>query len=136
MRREVIFEILKKLEAKKDLKRRLKVFVIIGVIGFFIVGAIAMWIGFKTVSFVATKTKEVDPTSVVKVHTENFKSELTSISKHQVVSCWSKAQSLIAVQVWLERSAMDNLVDLKATCLENNSSAAQNVDIPEKQNNK
>lgn len=135
MKKEIVFKILKKIESNKKLKRKLKIFVVAGIFGFFIISALTIWIGFKAVNYVATKTKEAGRAPIVQGYVHNINSELKTLSKNQVVSCWDKAQSLIAIQVWIERSAIDNLMDLKVACLENNSSSTQNLNIPKDQEN-
>lgn len=120
MKKEMIFEILNKIESDIKFKRKLRAFLIVGIIGFFIISAMTVWLGFKAVNYVASKSNEVEQTLIVQGH---------------VVSCWSKVQSLIAIQVWFEKSAIDNLMDLKVACLENISSSSQNLNIPKNQNN-
>lgn len=135
MKKEIVYKILKKIESDKELKRKLKIFAVVGIVGFLIISAITVWIGFRAVSYVATKTKEAGTAPIVQGYVQNINSELKTLSKNQVVSCWGKAQSLISVQVWIERSAIDNLMDLKVACFDNNSSSTQNLSIPKNQEN-
>ena len=135
MKREVFLKILNKLKSRKDLRRKLKIFVIVGLFGFFVITTFAVWIGFKAYDYVASNTNNLGQSPLVKTHTQNIKSELTALSTNQVLSCWRHAQSLVAIKVWLERSAIDNLIDLKNACLENRSSYIQNLNVSEKQNN-
>lgn len=135
MKKEKVFEILKKIESKKKLKRKLKIFAVVGVIGFFIISAITVWIGFRAVNYVTSKSKEVGQAPIVQDYVQNINLELKALSKNQVVSCWSKTKSLIGIQVWIERSAIDNLIDLKFACLKNGTSSIQNFNIPKNQEN-
>jgi hypothetical protein len=136
MKIEMLFELLKKIEKNKNLKKKLKIFLGIGIFSFFILGGLAIWLGLKAVNYVGSKTIDLVPISTIKVNSEKLNSELTKLSRTQAVGCWEKAQSLIAVEVWLERSASDNFMDLKASCWGNNLTAPQQVDISEKINNK
>lgn len=135
MKKEIVFKILNKIESNKDLKRKLKKIVVVGIVGFLIISALTIWIGFKAVNYVATKTIEAGQAPIVQGYVNNINSELKTLSKNQIVSCWGKAQSLIGIQVWIERLAIDNLMDLKVACLENNSSTTQNLNIPKDQDN-
>lgn len=132
MKIEKLFEVLKHLDTNKALKKKLKIFVVVGMFGSILVGGLAIWLGYKAFNFVATKTNDIAPTSIVKVSSDNLNSELTRLSKLQTVSCWEKVQSLIAVGIWLDRSALDNLIDLKEACWDKNLTAAHKVDVLEK----
>lgn len=136
MNKEIVFKILKKIESNKNLKRKLKIIVVVGIVGVIIISTLTVWIGFKAVNYVATKTKEAGQAPVVQAYVHNINSEFKTLSKNHVVSCWGKAQSLIAIQVWIERSALDNLIDLKNACIDFNSSSTQNFIIPKDQDNK
>lgn len=135
MKKEIVYKILRKIESDKDLKRKLKIFAVVGIVGILLISAITVWIGFKAVNYVATKTKEAGQVPIVQGYAQNINSELKTLSKNQVVSCWDKAQDLITIQAWIERSAIDNLMDLKVACLDNNSSSTQNLNIPKNREN-
>ena len=135
MKKEIVYKILKTIESDKGLKRKLKKFAVVSIIGFLIISAITVWIGFEAVNYVATKTKEAGKAPLVQSYVQSINSDLKSISKNQVISCWGKAQGLISVQVWIERSAIENFMDLKVACLDNNTSSTQNLNIPKNQEN-
>lgn len=118
MKRVILLEVIRKLKSKPHLMRKLKIFAVIGFVGFLITGALTIWAGVAAFNYVATKATEVAHSPVTQMNVESLKTEFKRIPKTQALNCWGKAQSLMAVQPWLERSAIDNLIDLKVVCLE------------------
>ena len=118
MKQDLMYEVIRKLKTKPDLMRKLKISLAIGIVGLFVSGAVAIWAGVSAFNYVASKTKEViySPTAVTQL--ENLKSEAKQLPKFQALSCWGKAQSLLAFEPWLTRPALDNLKNLKVACLE------------------
>lgn len=117
MKQDIFLEIIRKLKAKPHLMRKVKIFVVVGVIGFFVTGALAIWAGISAISYVADKANVVMQSPQTTAHVENFKTEVKGLSL-QPLNCWGKAQSLMAVEPWLARPALDNLKNLKVACLE------------------
>ena len=118
MKQDIIYEVLRRLKAKPGLMRKVKIFAAVGVVGFLITGALVIWAGVSTFNYVASKTTEVIHSNVVSAQVENLKLEAKDFPKFQLLSCWGKAQSLMAVEPWLARPALDNLKNLKVSCLE------------------
>jgi len=106
MKKELVYAIFKMIKSNKEFKEKIKIFLAVVIVGVFTTSAITVWFGFKAFNYVATKTKEVGQTLVV--------------------NCWGKVQSLIGIQVWIERSVIDHIIELKTACLDNNSSSTQN----------
>lgn len=119
MKREIFFELIHKLKEKPHLMRKLKIFAVIGIVGFVITGALTIWAGVTAFNYVAIKATEAVQAPSTLMYVNNLKTELKSLPKIQAISCWAKAQSLLEIQPWLERPAIDNLVNLKVACLEN-----------------
>lgn len=117
MKQVILLEAIRKLKSKPHIMRKLKIFAVIGFVGFLITGALTIWAGVEAFNYVATKATEVAHSPVTQMNVESLKAEL-SVPKLQALNCWGKVQSLMAVQPWLERPAIDNLVDLKVACLE------------------
>ena len=118
MRHDIIYAALRKLKARPDLMRKVKIFAAVGAVGFVITAALVTWAGVSAFNYVASKATEVIHSPAALAQVENLKSEAKGFSKFQLLSCWGKAQSLIAVEPWLARPALDNLWNLKVACLE------------------
>ena len=118
MKQDIIYEAIRKIKAKPGLMRKVKIFLAVGVVGFVITGALVIWAGVSAFNYVASKTTEVIHSPAALAQVENLKLEAKGFSKFQILSCWVKAQSLIAVEPWLARPALDNLMNLKVACLE------------------
>ncbi len=118
MKQDIINKALRKLKAKPGLTRKVKIFLAVGVVGFVITAVLVTWAGVSAFNYVASKTTEVIHSTAALAQVENLKLEAKGFSKFQILSCWGKAQSLIAVEPWLARSALDNLKNLKVACLE------------------
>ncbi len=125
MKREIVFEIIKRLKEKPHLMRKLKIFAVIGVVGFLITGALTIWAAVTAFNYVASKATEAIQSPSAQTHVDNLKAELKSLPKVQAIGCWAKAQSLLAVQPWLERPVIDNLVNLKVACLEDRTKVCE-----------
>lgn len=98
MKRLIFYELLRNVQHKPILMRRIKVFVAIGVIGFFIAAGLLVWAGVSAVE------------SIARVQVE-------ALPKIQVATCLDKTQNLILSGAWLERSPIENLNHLKVACL-------------------
>lgn len=128
MKQEIILELLKKLKANPNLMRKLKIFAVVGVVGFLMAGALTIWAGITAFNYVATKATEAVHSPGAQTHVKNLKAEIKSFPKLQLINCWGKAQSLIAAQPWLERPVIDNLVNLKLACLDDKPAACEDYD--------
>lgn len=117
MKQVILLEIIRKLKEKPNLRRKFKIFAAVGGVGFFLTGAIAIWAGVSAINYVADKTNVVMQSPQTTAHIENIKTELKGLS-FQPLNCWGKAQSLLALEPWLARPALDNLKNLKIACLE------------------
>lgn len=107
--------------ANNQFKKKLKIFLGIGCLGILLVGGIIIWAGVATVKHVASIGANVNVLEQV----ENLKTGVVNLPAIAKVGCWEKMQSLLAVQVWLEKPVAENLQSLKDACLdrEGNSSA-------------
>ncbi len=116
MKQFVLFQILEKLISKPNIWRKVKVFLIVGFVGFLITGAFAIWAGIAAMSYVASSAVQVIQSPAVQSHVEDLKTELNGQTSFHAANCWAKAQHLLGVQPWLERPALENLADLKVAC--------------------
>ena len=97
--------------------QKVKTFAIIGVIAFVLVGGVAVWAGISAMKIAATSANQMVFSPTTQGYLHQAKSELKQM-QFQPVDCWGKAQSLLTVQPWLEKPALDNLKNLKVACLE------------------
>lgn len=118
MKRSLFFLILRKLKEKPHLKRKLKIFITVGLVGFLFVGAMTLWAGYAAFNYVASLTTQAAKSPEVAAQIENVKTEVSRLPHLEALSCWNHAQSLMHVQPWLERPIMDNLTQLKGACLQ------------------
>ncbi len=134
MKQALFIEIIRKLKAKPHLMRKIKIFAAVGLVGFLITGALAIWAGITAFNYVATKATAAVQSPVAQTNIESLKTELKSLPKLQALSCWGKAQSLMAVEPWLARPAMDNLINLKVACLEDKSAVCEGHECTQMKN--
>ncbi|MES2769890.1 MAG: hypothetical protein V4596_12155 [Bdellovibrionota bacterium] len=118
MKKIIFLEILNELKAKPHLMKKVKIFAVVGFVGLLITGALTIWAGLTVMNYVAIQATNAVQSPVAQMNIESLKSEVEKLPKLQALSCWNKAQSLIAVQPWLERPALENLANLKSACLE------------------
>lgn len=100
------------------MKRKLKILIAVGIVGFLVTGVLVIWAGISAFNYVALKSNEVIhwPTALAQV--ENLKLDANALPKFQPLRCWGKAQSLMAVEPWIARHALANLQSLKLACVE------------------
>lgn len=121
MKHIIVYEILDKLKRNPKLMRKAKVFVVVGLVGVLLTGALTIWAGVSAINYLASSANQAIQSPVTQGHVENLKSEIKSLPNFQAVNCWGKAQTLLGVQPWLERPAFENLTNLKAACFEQKS---------------
>jgi len=113
MKNQVV-DLMSKLKANDKLKRNLKIFFGIGCIGFLLIGGLIIWAGVATVQHVASLG--ADPK--VQEQVQKLKTEIPNIPALAKVGCWDKVQSLLNVQVWLEKPVAENIQSIKEACIE------------------
>lgn len=118
-------KMIRKLKTKPHLMQKLKVIVAAGLVGLLVTGGLAIWAGVTAFNYIATKTMEVAQSPVAQANMESLKMELKSLPKIQALSCWGKAQSLMAVEPWLARPVVENLINLKVACLANKPASCE-----------
>lgn len=118
MKQVIFLELLRQLiQSKHKLIRKVKIFALVGLVGFLVTGALVIWAGVSVFSYAASKTNVLMQSAQTTSHFENLKTGVKRITL-QPLNCLDKAQSLIVVEPWLARSPLDNLKNLKAACLE------------------
>lgn len=114
MKQLIISEILKRFKASPRLKRKLKIFLTVAAVGFFVSSALLVWAGVGVVRYVAELAQNKNVSSQV----ESLETGLRHMPALTKIGCWDKAQSLIGVEPWLEKPIADNFRNLKVACLE------------------
>lgn len=114
MKKLILIEIAKRIQSKPNLKRKLKIFAVVGVFGFIVTTGLVIWAGVSAVRFASNEIQLVN----VQGELENIKSRWQSLPRIAMVSCWDKAQSLMNYESWATRPVVDNFKNLKIACLE------------------
>lgn len=97
--------------------RKVKILAAVGLaVSFFVVG-LALWAGFAAVKYVIASTNQLISSQTTPEQLKSAKTELQKIQL-QPLNCWSKAQSLLAVQPWADKPVLENLRNLKVACLD------------------
>lgn len=127
MKQLLFLKFLKMLKENPKLAIKLKVFAIVGGIGFFLISAFIVWIS-------AAKINQVAQSFSTQGYVEALKGELNHFPKIQAANCWTKLQSLFAVDPWIEKSLIDQLQSLKNACFENNALVCEGANCQEIKN--
>lgn len=127
MKKVIFLELIKKLQSKPQVMRKLKVFVALGLVGLFIVGGLAIWAGISTFKYLIASASQVISSPTTQGQRQDVKAELLQI-QFQPLNCWGEAQTLMTVQAWLEKSALENLRDLKTACLDSKPAPCEGPD--------
>jgi len=104
MEYDKVLEKIKNFKFNGKYKRNLRILLMAGTFGFLLVGGLVVWAGIAGFNYITSASRSVNIGEKIPA----------SISSPE---CWSKAQSLLNVQVWLDRPALENLVTLKNVCL-------------------
>ena len=128
MKHIIFYEIVNKLKRNPKALRKVKIFAVVGGIGFLLVGSLAVWAGFSALSYVMSSANQIIQSPLTQGHVENVKAELQGLPKFQAINCWGKAQTLLGVQPWIERPALENLTNLKQACFEQSQSTCRGTD--------
>ncbi len=118
MKKEIFFKLIKKMRERPDLKRKLKIFILIGITGIFLMVSLAIWAGISAFNFFAVKADQALSSTVTQGHIQNIKTEVQKVPQFQALNCWVKAESLFAVHPWLVRPAIENMISLKEACFQ------------------
>jgi hypothetical protein len=110
----VVQELLKKVSGNHQFKRKLKIFLGVGLVGFLLVGGLILWAGVSAVQRVVS----IGANSNVQEQVWNLKTEIPNIPSLAKVGCWDKVKGLMSVQVWLEKPVVDNIKYIKDACSE------------------
>lgn len=129
MKQIVMLELLKKLRSKPHLKRKLKIFLVVGFVGFLITSALVVWAGVAVFNFASNKASQIIESPQASAKVEALKTQATQFSALQAAGCWAKAQSLMAVEPWLLRPALENLGNLKVACFGQSTPVTESAPI-------
>jgi hypothetical protein len=110
----ILFEILRKLDGDYKLKRKLKIFLGLGLACILLFGCLIIWAGITTVR----KAADFGTRPEVQEQVRNLKTEVTKLPAMAKVGCWQKVQDLMSVQIWLQKPAVENINSLREACLE------------------
>ncbi len=118
MKQHVFFKMAKELKERPNFMRKIKIFALVGVVGFFIVATVAIWAGVSAVKYVAERAQQAVQAPSTQAQVARLKDEIKGLPTLQPLNCWGQAQSLMSAQPWLERPALENLKNLKGACFE------------------
>lgn len=134
MKHIIVYEILGKLKRNPKLMRKAKVFVVVGLVGVLLVGALTIWAGVSAINYLASSANQAIQSPITQGHVENLKSEIKSLPNFQAANCWGKAQTLLGVQPWLAKPALENLTNLRVACFEKQSTICNGSDCEQIKN--
>jgi cell division protein FtsX len=117
MKKYVLYEILNRVRGRPDLLRKLKIFAAFGFVGLLLSSVFAVWLGVTAIGYVSNKATEIVQSPQASEQIEKLKTGVQGLSAVQTVTCWSRAQRLLAFEPWLTQSALGNLIMLKDACL-------------------
>jgi hypothetical protein len=132
MKQDIIFALIQKIKSQPHLMRKAKIFVAVGLVVFVIASVLVIWTGLTAVKFIATQTSELTQSPVAIEQLAKLKTEVSGLPSIKPLACWGQAQSLMAVQPWVERPVIDNLMTLKTACLEYAPSTCEGADCVNK----
>ena len=125
MKNQILRKVLHNLKTKPHLLRKVKIFAAVGLVGFLVLGSLLVWAGFSTLRYIANQANQIVLSPNIQAQVETLKTEVKGMTILRPLNCWDRAQSLLAIQPWLERPALDNFLNLKVACLGNKPKACE-----------
>ena len=116
MKKLILMELLRKASGNPQFQRNFKRLAIFGVVGILIATSLIIWAGVSAVSFVTSKATQAMHSDVALSYVGDVEEKIKDFSKAQASNCWQKAQSLVAIQPWVDNTIGQNLISLKAAC--------------------
>ena len=114
MKNLIFLEIMNRLRAKPKLKKKLTIFVIVGVIGFFVTSGLVIWAGLSAVRFASNQVQALN----MPVQLDRIESGIKSLPTITAMDCWGKTQSLMNLESWVKQPLVDTFRQLKVSCLQ------------------
>ncbi|MBP9707835.1 MAG: hypothetical protein KBD78_09325 [Oligoflexales bacterium] len=114
MKQIIFFEILNRLVANPQQRKKIKIVAFVAIFGFFIATGLVIWGGISALRFAGSQLQAVD----VQNQVEKIDSKLRALPEVTMETCWIEAQNLLNLDIWLTRPFADNLKDLKVACLD------------------
>lgn len=115
MKQPELLKLIEQLKNKPSLLRKLKIFAIIGAAGLIVTSALLIWAGVAAYTYVADKAGAVTTIEQVDKFGSQIQAGLLGLDP---MTCWEKAQTLMAVEPWLQKPAIENLNNLKLACVQ------------------
>ena len=114
MKNLILVEFLRRLQTTPSLKKKLKIFVGVALVGLVLSGGLALYLGVVGVKYVASIGSNVD----VARHAQVLKSKVEGIPAIAKVECLETVQGLMNIERLLSVPLMDNFQTLKRACFE------------------
>lgn len=127
MREQILREILFKIKARPDLKKKLKVALLIGTFAIFLTGGLLVWAAISAVSYVGTQLQTQNVKGAVESLQNNVK-QIPALGSVNSLGCWQQAQNMLTVETWLSRPLAQNLNLLRSSCLQQPVPECKTVD--------
>ena len=114
MKKNELIMLIKLLKQNPNITRKIKIFAVVGLVGFFIVSGLVIWGSISLINYTTTETRQSLATSKAKNLIETQINKPLSFDMNR---CYGKVQSLLSPQVWIDRPVLMNLEELKIACL-------------------
>lgn len=133
MKKIIFFRLIKNLNSQPKLLKKLKVFIVLGLITFTLLGGLAIWASVSALQYLTTKSNEIDITNFSRQQIASIKSEMAEIN-FQPLRCWSQTQSLLAIEPWLKNTLEVNFQSMKSACFEKSATSCIQQDCQYREN--
>lgn len=135
MKKIIFFKSIKYLKSQPRLLKKLKLFVVVGLVSFMALGGLAIWASASAIKYVAAVVNEKEIVSSTRLQVESMKNNLNQM-EFNPVNCWLEAQSLLIIETWMQSPLEENLKKIKMACLSSKSNTCQEEDCQVRDTNK
>ena len=130
MKRAVLVQIARELKSNPAFRRKLKIALVVGLIGCVSIFGLVGWATYSLVTQATSIIAQIGDSPSTQRQIKEVTAGLGEL-EFRPIECWSKAQSLIGLQPWLEKPVLTQLRSLQMACLGQKAEACQEADCAE-----
>lgn len=124
MKEQFLREIIYQIKSRPSLKKKIKIFLIVGLAGFVLTTGLLVWGAFSFLGYMGSQIQ----TSHLNGQVQEIQTNLKQLPTVNAIGCWARAQSLMNYETWFLRPIEDNFKALKQSCLNINPQPCQGSD--------
>ena len=112
MKKHLLFLLLNWLRSKPEAKKKLKIFIILGFVGFVFTSGFVVWVGFSAYEMAKQQVQSIK----VEHSLRQVETAIKTMPEFNSPACWNKVQEFLTVEPWLMKPLFENWQVIKDAC--------------------